>query len=179
MAPFQPPLPSERIVYRQRETSPVRDPASSSRLTVIERAREGLAALGEEPKRARFQVDDSSSETSDSDTMDVNSPRRFITRRISRRGSVTETDGSTMYSFTPSRVSRAPSSAHSVGDEEEEMRSSERSSAQQGNGGQQVLATYVFESRYSGESRLGEPHTIKLSMQKSTSGKKKNLFRWM
>lgn len=128
-------------------------------------------------KRARFEDDDDSS-SSDSSS----SGERVIirSRHGSSRGSgYTENDGSTVYSFSPTRVSRAPSSSRTDKSENEEVEKSENGSVPQENAASRLRATYVFESRYTGESRLGDPHTVKLSVQRTTAVKQKHLFRWM
>lgn len=128
-------------------------------------------------KRARF-VDDDNSSNSDSSS----SEERVVIRsyHTSRSGSgYTENDGSTVYSFSPTRTSRAPSSSPTTKADEQEVEKSENGSALQKNGISRNRATYVFESRYTGESRLGDPHTVKLSVQRTTAAKQKHLFRWM
>lgn len=128
-------------------------------------------------KRARFADDEYFSDVDSS-----SSEERVFTRPYhdSSRGSgYTENDSSTVYSFSPTRASRAPSSSLNAKSGDEEGEKSENGSASQENGVSRVRATYVFESRYTGESRLGDPHTVKLSVQKTTAVKQKHLFRWM
>lgn len=128
-------------------------------------------------KRARF-VDDDDSSASDSSSSD----ERVVIRsyHASRSGSgYTENDSSTVYSFSPTRTSRALSSSPTSKADDEEVEKSENGSASQENGIPRIRATYVFESRYTGESRLGDPHTVKLSVQRTTAVKQKHLFRWM
>ncbi|KAH8773746.1 putative Mg2+ transporter [Diaporthe sp. PMI_573] len=98
----------------------------------------------------------------------------------STRGSgYTQSDSSTVYSFSPTRASRATSSSRTAQTDEEEAEKSENGSASQESGASRVRATYVFQSRYTGESRLGDPHTVKLSVQRTTAVKQKHLFRWI
>lgn len=130
-------------------------------------------------KHARFADDDFSS---DYDSYSPRERERTVIRSYhnSSRGSgYTENDGSTVYSFSSTRASRAPSSSRIARTDDEEVEKSENGSVSQENGASRVRATYVFESWYTGESRLGDPHTVKLSVQKTTAIKQKHLFKWM
>ncbi|KAG6354803.1 hypothetical protein INS49_003884 [Diaporthe citri] len=130
------------------------------------------------PKRTRFADDEYYGYDSDS-----SSPRDRaeipIYHNSSRGSGYTENDSSTVYSFFPTRASRAPSSSRTAKTDDEEVEKSENGSVSQESGASRVRATYVFESRYTGESRLGDPHTVKLSVQKTTAVKQKHLFRWI
>lgn len=128
-------------------------------------------------KRIRFEDDDNRS-SSDSSS----SGERVIIRSRhtpSRGYGYTENDSSTVYSFSPTRAPRAPSSSRTDKSDSEEVEKSENSSILHENAASRVRATYVFESQYTGESRLGDPHTVKLSVQRTTAVKQKHLFRWM
>jgi hypothetical protein len=128
-------------------------------------------------RRTKFEDDDYKS---DSD-LSMPAERGFIRSwHTSTRGSgYTQSDSSTVYSFSPTRASRAASSSRTAQTDEEEAEKSENGSASQESGASRVRATYVFQSRYTGESRLGDPHTVKLSVQRTTAVKQKHLFRWM
>lgn len=150
---------------------------SPSPIVVERRVVEPKGGSRSHSKRTRFEDDDDSSSSHSS-----SSGERVIirSRHGSSRGSgYTENDGSTVYSFSPTRVSRAPSSSRTDKSDNEEVEKSENGSVSQENAASRVRATYVFESRYTGESRLGDPHTVKLSVQKTTAVKQKHLFRWM
>ncbi|KAI7774753.1 hypothetical protein LA080_007918 [Diaporthe eres] len=161
------PITSETEIPRPRSPSP----------RVVERRRESRS----HSKRARF-ADDYSSSDSDSPRERERERETVVIRSYhnsSRESGYTENDGSTVYSFSPSRASRAPSSSRTARTDDEEVEKSENGSVSQENGASRVRATYVFESRYTGESRLGDPHTVKLSVQKTTAVKQRHLFRWI
>lgn len=128
-------------------------------------------------RRIRFEDEDYGSDSDLSVPVEKVIPRSWQT---SNRGlGYTQNDSSTVYSFTPTRASRAPSSSNTAKTDEEEAEKSENGSTSQESGASRIRATYVFESRYTGESRLGDPHTVKLSVQRTTAVKQKHLFRWM
>lgn len=128
-------------------------------------------------KRIRFEDEDYGSDSDLSLPVEKAIPRSWHT--FGRGTGYTQNDSSTVYSFYPTRASRAPSSSNTAQTDEEEAEKSENGSASQESGASRIRATYVFESRYTGESRLGDPHTVKLSVQRTTAVKQKHLFRWM
>lgn len=132
-------------------------------------------------KRTRFEDDHYYSSESDFSMREEERTRR-VTRpwHTSSIGSAyTANEGSTVYAFSPTRASRAPSSSRTANTIEEEAERSENGSESQDIESSRIRATYVFESQYTGESRLGDPHTVRLSVQRATAAKQKHLFRWM
>lgn len=128
-------------------------------------------------RRIRFEDEDYGSDSDLSVPVEKLIPRSWHT---SNRGfGYTQNDSSTVYSFAPTRASRAPSSSRTANTDEEETEKSENGLTSQESGVSRIRATYVFESRYTGESRLGDPHTVKLFVQRTTAVKQKHLFRWM
>ncbi|GAB1317897.1 Mg2+ transporter [Madurella fahalii] len=115
---------------------------------------------------------------------DVESAARYRRRnRVLRvdavAGDVDETTSSTVYSFTPSRTSRAVSSYGSRAAEDELSGKEEDKTALPRDGHRLPRLWHIFESQYYGDYMQDGSHGAKLTAVLSAETKYQPLFRWL
>ncbi|KAI0097925.1 hypothetical protein GGR51DRAFT_577712 [Nemania sp. FL0031] len=187
-----------RIRPRSRSSSAGRrrgSDAPSSNLVITNRRR-----------RRRRHEDDGDGDSYYDVSNDSDSDRPAVGRRIVRidmpgDGEFEDNISSTVYSFTPSRMSRAASTQPNThGDDESVDNGEEDANGGSGGGGggdgvrngggvggsgsrkeldRGLRLSCVFESQYSGDHTLGGSHGAKLTAVLSSRLKYKPLFRWL
>lgn len=145
------------------------------------------------PQRTLDGLDglDDSDDFGDLDNLDDDLDRRIERRRVGRDlfngGEPGDNPFPTIYSFTPSRISRAASTQPRTHSDDEPLENEDETNAGGGDGGGPQRGpdrdhpaprlSHVFESQYSGDHTLGGSHGAKLTAVMSTPTHHP-LFRW-
>jgi len=120
---------------------------------------------------------------SDSDVdIRVRTRRRRISEYVPYTDGFDDTASSTIYSFTPSRMSRAASTQPGI-HSDDELPGKEEADADGGDPRKDLDRTlrlsHIFESLYSGDQILGGSHSVKLTAVSNSKLKYQPLFRWL
>ncbi|KAI1370582.1 hypothetical protein F4677DRAFT_457763 [Hypoxylon crocopeplum] len=145
-------------------------------------------------RRGRYDDDDTDDDTDTEDTGASENPEliahaRSELRRLGRGHALNEdefedTTSATVYSFTPSRISRAVSAQPSMYADEESPEEHEGNVNDGGGGvrkelGHTLRLSHIFESQYSGDHTLGGSQSVNLTAVISNRVGAQPLFRWL